>query len=227
MNNKKVAVSIYVFNFLEIGKKIDELIEAGMEWIHVDIMDGNFVNNYALCQKFCKDIKDKYPKIKVDAHMMCSNSEKYIESFAEAGCDYFIFHYETLTDKNPITVNNIINKIKSYNMKPIIALNPETSFEHIKTYCDDLYAVMCMNILPGFNGQKIIESSYSKINIINKYRKENNKVFKIMTDGGLREDTYKKILDAGADIVVVGAFVNVENNKLKGQFEKIKNYEIK
>ncbi|WP_342268496.1 ribulose-phosphate 3-epimerase [Spiroplasma endosymbiont of Aspidapion aeneum] len=224
MNKKIVAASIYVFNFLEIGKKLEELIACGVKWIHVDIMDGLFVNNYALCQKFCADIKNKYKDIIVDAHMMCHNSDRFIESFAKTGIDYFIFHYESITDKTSKNINSIIKKIKTNNVKPIIALNPETSISIIEEYIDNLDGVMLMNITPGFNGQSIIDSATKKISDLSDFRSKKNKDFLIMVDGGCREETYKDICQAGADVIVVGFFVNYGPKEMKVQVDKIFNW---
>ncbi|QGS51626.1 ribulose-phosphate 3-epimerase [Spiroplasma tabanidicola] len=227
MNKKIVAVSIYVFNFLEIGKKLEQLTNSGVNWIHLDIMDGIFVNNYALCQKFCSDIREKYKDIKIDIHMMCVESYKYIDSFSKAGANYFNFHYESITDKSPQHINEIIQKIKNSGMKPIMALNPETSVNQIEKYLSLLDGIMCMNILPGFNGQKLIPESYEKIKNLKDIREKKSLNYFIMTDGGAREDTYSQICESGADVIVVGAFVNVEENKIKEQVDKIQKFKNK
>ncbi|AGY41379.1 Ribulose-phosphate 3-epimerase [Mesoplasma florum W37] len=217
----KTAVSIYVFNFLEVGNKIDELVKKGVDWIHVDIMDGNFVNNYALCQKFCKDIKDKYPNVLIDAHLMCLEPQRYIKSFAENGTNHFNFHYESVTDKNTENLTKIIQEVKSFDMKAVIAINPETSPEILKPILDKVDGIMCMSIKPGFNGQKLNEMVYKNIEWLSNYKKKNKSEFFIQVDGGVREETYLKLKQSGAEIMVVGAFVNVPNEELRKQIEKI------
>ncbi|ATZ17126.1 ribulose-phosphate 3-epimerase [Williamsoniiplasma luminosum] len=219
----KVAVSIYVFNFLEVGNKIEELVQAGVDWIHVDIMDGNFVNNYALCQKFCQDIKAKYPNILIDAHLMCIEPQRYIESFANAKTDNFNFHYEAVTNKNEANILQIIQDIKANKMKAVIAINPETNPQVLKPFLDQVDGVMCMSIKPGFNGQQLNDMVYDNIIWLAEYKKVNNLNFFIQVDGGVRENTYLKLKQSGAEVLVVGAFVNVPNNELKTQINKIEN----
>ncbi|AGR41317.1 ribulose-phosphate 3-epimerase [Spiroplasma taiwanense] len=217
----KVAVSIYVFNFLEIGKKIEELINVGIDWIHVDIMDGNFVNNYALCQKFCKDIKEKYSNITIDAHLMCLEPQRYIDSFAQSGVTYFNFHFESVTDKSEENIINIIKNIHSKNMQAVMAINPETNPSIINKYLSVLDGVMCMSIKPGFNGQKLNELVYDNLKYLSDYKKDKNLNFFIQVDGGVREETYQKLKQCGAEVMVVGAFINVANNQLIEQIKKI------
>ncbi|AOG60911.1 ribulose-phosphate 3-epimerase [Spiroplasma helicoides] len=218
---RKIAASIYVFNFLEVGKKMDELVDAGINMIHVDIMDGVFVNNYALCQKFCKDIKDKYPKIIVDAHIMCINPEKYIESFTNAGTDVYNFHYESLENKDPKKIFSIIDNIHKNKMKAVIAINPETNPRILGPYLDKVEGVMCMSINPGFNGQVLNPIVYENITWLSKEKKGKNLNYYIQVDGGVRENTYQELIKAGAEVFVVGAFINDESKKIVEQVKKI------
>ncbi|ALD66497.1 ribulose-phosphate 3-epimerase [Spiroplasma cantharicola] len=217
----KVAVSIYVFNFLEIGKKLDQLVNAGVDWIHVDIMDGNFVNNYALCQKFCKDIKEKYKNLIIDVHLMCLEPQRYIKSFSEAGANHFNFHFESVTNKSHENIINIIKEIKKTGMKAILAINPETNPVVLKPYLKLLDGVMCMAIKPGFNGQKLNEIVYDNLNYLSKYKINSKLNYFIQVDGGVRENTYEKLKLEGAEVLVVGAFINNKEANLKEQLLKI------
>lgn len=206
----KVSVT-YLVKIFDINKTISLIEESNADYIHVDFMDGKFVNNtnYEIdeIKEFLKDTKKK-----LDVHVMANDPLDYLDTFKELNTEYFTFHYEAVRD-----IKSAINKVKEANLKVGIAINPSTSVEKIKTYLDSLDLVLVMGVVPGYGGQEFISSTLDKIKELNMLKGN----FKIAVDGGVNDSTAKNIKDSGADILVAGSYIiksedyNERINKLK------------
>ena len=216
MNNKleyKLSASILAIyldnNFIS---KCKDVIDYGVEWIHLDFMDGCFVDNNTFDCSFIQNISKNLPNIFLDTHLMSLNPEKYILDMKKSGVNLFNFHIETVDEKL-----KLIKLIKKYNMLVGISLKPATSLDKIIELCesDNIYLINIMLVEPGKGGQKIIKDMLKKIKLLRKYFPNLN----IQVDGGINHDNIIEIKESGANIFVIGSAIfnsnNIENSILK------------
>ena len=205
MSSIKISPSILSADFSELGKEINNLEKAGADFIHIDVMDGHFVPNITIGPDVVRKLR-KHTSLPFDVHLMISPVDHFIKNFAEAGADIITIHPEAT--KNLI---DSINKIKSFNKKVGVSLNPETAIEKIIPILSSLDLVLIMSVNPGFGGQKFIENTLEKVKLL---RKEiDNKKFKtqIEIDGGINFENSQKAVKAGVDILVSGTTIFKEN----------------
>jgi ribulose-phosphate 3-epimerase len=199
--DKIIAPSILSADFSILGKEISDAKKAGAGWIHIDVMDGQFVPNItygSIIVKTCKKITD----LPLDVHLMIEKPEKHIEEFAKSGADYISVHAETCPH-----LHRVVQQIKEQNVKAGVALNPSTDPNVLKWVIEELDFVLVMSVNPGFGGQKFIKSSLDKIKIIKKMIDDKNLNTKIQVDGGVNSTTIKDISLAGAEIFVAGSAI--------------------
>lgn len=215
----KIYPSILSADFSKLGQEVRELTEAGADGIHLDVMDGKFVNNITFGMPIVRDLR-KSTSLFFDVHLMIENPEKYIERFAEAGADLITFHLETV--KEPI---DAIKQIKAIGKKAGISVKPATPIPDIAVLREtDL--VLVMSVEPGFGGQKYMEAADKKIEKLARIKYENNLEFEIEVDGGINKDNAKHVIDLGADILVMGSAICNAPNK-KRMIEDLKNVNSK
>lgn len=197
----KVGVSFLTRNesLEETIKKIDE---SSADYIHVDMMDGVFVDeaNYSVA-----DLKKMFKNISkpLDVHMMVCSPNKYVKEFTKLkNVEYLTLHYES--HRRPI---DVINMIRHTNMKVGIAINPETKVSHIVPLLNHIDQVLVMSVKPGKGGQKFMNEILYKIETLKDIREENNYHYIISVDGGINNETAKLCKDSGADMVVSGSYV--------------------
>lgn len=203
-----MKISGSILSIKDNDVKINELINSGIDLLHLDVMDGEFVKNYSLPYEECKKIKSKIP---FDVHLMVNDPKKYISKFINLKPKYISFHIET----NNVIEN--INYIKENNILVGLAINPETNIDRIIPYLDKIDLVLIMSVEPGYGGQKFIENTIEKIELIKKYRGQYNLNFEIEVDGGINNDNIKLI---SSDIVVIGSSITKTNN-YKEEVKKI------
>lgn len=203
----KLSPSILSANFVRLEEEIKILEKEGIEYVHIDVMDGMFVPNISIGMPVIKSIR-KVTNLTLDAHFMIEKPERYIDDFISLGCDIINFHYEA-TDKH----NEIIKKIKDANKKVGMTIKPKTSYKEILPYLKDLDLVLVMSVEPGFGGQKFMEDSLEKVSEIRKYINENNLKCELEIDGGIKLDNVEKALKAGADVIVVGSDIFEKEDK--------------
>lgn len=197
-NKIKVAPSLLSADFANMARDIKELENAGADLLHCDVMDGVFVPNITFGIKMIEDIR-KTTQLKLDAHLMIVEPEKYVERFAQAGADIITVHIEAV--KNAI---DAIKLIKQCNVRAGIVLNPETDVNAIKDvipYCD---MVLVMSVHPGFGGQKFIQSSLEKLKQVKQMIDSTGKDIDLEIDGGINFDNIDQVLGTGANIIVAG-----------------------
>ncbi len=213
-----ISPSILGGSFSNMEKTISELDVSKAEYIHFDVMDGDFVPNLTFGPQFISDLRLKTNKI-FDVHLMIHRVSKYLDDYIKAGSDIITFHYEI--DEN---INEIIERIKQEKIKAGIAIKPKTSWEKIKEYLHSVDQVIIMTVEPGFGGQSFLTDQVEKIKNISNYIKKNNLNVDIEIDGGVNYETGKICINAGANILVAGSFLfkqsslTIATNKLNDFF---------
>ncbi len=200
-----ISPSILSADFKALENDIKTVSKAS--WLHLDVMDGNFVPNISFGPMVIKQIRSSSSQI-FDTHLMISRPQDYISAFKDAGSDYITFHVEA--DCN---VDEVIDTIHSYNIKAGISIKPKTSVDEILPYLNKLDLVLVMSVEPGFGGQSFMPNCLDKIKMLDKLRKENSYKYLISVDGGINNETAKLVKEAGVDIVVVGSYLFKQENR--------------
>ncbi len=207
-----VSPSILSADFANLEQDIKKVEANGADWIHVDVMDGHFVPNITIGIPVVKSIK-KVTQLPLDVHLMIDNPEKYVEDFATSGADIITFHYEAIKNNYPENykekIIELINKIKSMNVKAGISIKPKTSPNEILEFLPILDLVLVMTVEPGFGGQKFMPNCANKIPTI-KENRSNNLI--IQVDGGINDETAKVCTKLGATSLVAGSFIYKAEN---------------
>ena len=233
----KISASVLSCDFANISQEIDKIKNSNIDFIHLDIMDGNFVPNISFGPHISRCIQ-KISKIPIETHLMISNPENFIEKFNFSHT--IIFHFEACAEKNyslrprrsesqyyenkyvSCNIKNIINMIKNLNIRAGISVKPETDIEKILPYLKYIDLVLVMTVEPGFGGQKFLENQVQKIKFLKDFKEQNNLNFDIEVDGGINNITARICENNGANIAVAGTYIfsskNIENsiNLLRG-----------
>jgi len=202
----KVGVS-FINSDYDLDTTIKKIDESSADYIHVDFMDGIFVETANFTVSELKKMFKNTTK-KLDVHMMCCSPNKYVKEFAKIpNVEYLTLHYES--HRKPI---DVVNMIRHTNMKVGIAINPETKVSHIVPMLNHIDQVLIMSVKPGKGGQKFMEDILYKIETLRDLRNENNYHYIISVDGGINNETVKLCKDAGTDMVVSGSYVCKSDN---------------
>ena len=197
----KIAPSILAADLMNMKEEIELVDNYGAEYIHIDVMDGQYVENIAFGPNIVKSIRPLTKKV-LDVHLMITPVAKYIDAFIKGGADIISFHPDA--DKN---TQDIIKQIKSNNCKVGIAVHPKINISDIEIFLDDIDCVIVMTVVPGFGGQKFMHSEVKKITELDNIKKQKNLKFEIEVDGGINHETGKICREKNADVLVAGSYI--------------------
>ena len=202
----EVSSSILSADFANLSKSIEVLENASVDYIHIDVMDGNFVPNITVGPVVVSSIR-KCTKMPFDVHLMINSPSNYIETFVNAGADMITVHAES-----EVHLDRVIKKIKSYDKGAGLSLVPTSHHSILEYIIFELDLVLIMTVNPGFGGQQFIVSQLDKISRVRSMIEKYSLKTKIAVDGGINIDNAKSVIEAGADILVVGsAIFNAKN----------------
>lgn len=214
MSNIIVSPSILSADFANLERDIMRVKDAGADWLHVDVMDGHFVPNITIGIPVVKAIR-KVTELPLDVHLMIENPEKYVKDFANAGADIITVHYEACKEN----LEEIINLIKSCNVKVGLSIKPKTAPDVVLPYLKDVDLVLIMTVEPGFGGQQFMHDCAKKISKIKENSRED---LIIQVDGGINNVTAKICTSLGANSLVAGSYI-YGNSDIKNAIDSLKN----
>jgi ribulose-phosphate 3-epimerase len=206
MHKIKISPSILSADFSQLGNEIKNLEKANADLIHIDVMDGHFVPNITIGPEVINKLR-KYTTVPFDVHLMISPVDNFIKDFANAGADIITIHPEATND-----LVGSIKKIKSYDKKVGISLNPETTIDKVLPVLKLIDLVLVMSVNPGFGGQKFMRETLNKVKILRKEIDLNKFKTEIEIDGGINFENAKLAKESGVDILVSGTTIFKENN---------------
>lgn len=199
--NYVLSPSILAADFKVLGQEMKKTEENGAKYIHFDVMDGMFVPSISFGMPVLASIHDATEQF-MDVHLMIQEPIRYVEAFQKAGADILTVHMEACED-----VKATLDKIHECGMKAGLSINPETDVKELIPYLEDADMILVMSVHPGFGGQKFIPETLDKIRTVRNMLQEKNLDTDIQVDGGIYVENVRKVLDAGANIIVAGSAV--------------------
>lgn len=197
-----IAPSILSADFARLGEEVKDVLKAGADWIHFDVMDNHFVPNLTVGPMVCESLRKNDINCPIDVHLMVEPVDDLIKMFADSGATSITFHPEASKDPE-----KSLGLIENLGCKPGLVLNPDVSLTVLKPFLKDLYMVLLMSVFPGFGGQKFIPEAIEKIRDLRNLIDESENKIRLEVDGGVNSDNVSQISLAGADTFVAGSAI--------------------
>lgn len=212
----KLAPSILSADFSRLGEAVAEVTRAGVDYIHVDIMDGQFVPNITFGAAMVKALR-RWTQLPLDVHLMVAEPERHIQSFADAGANYLVVHAEACRH-----LHRVVHQIKEAGVKVGVAINPGTPVSAVEEVLPDLDMVLVMSVNPGFPAQVFIPGSLDKIRRMRRRIDVLGKEVELEVDGGINESTAASVVKAGATVLVAGSAVFNNRESVQQAVERLR-----
>jgi len=197
----KLAPSILSADFAHLGDAVQAVERAGVDWVHVDVMDGHFVPNLTFGPKMVADLH-KATALPLDVHLMIERPDDWVDRYVEAGATYVVVHIEAVKD-----IRGTLARIRKRGARAGLTLNPETPVDAVIPFLSDIDLLLVMSVHPGFGGQKFIESALDKVRLVRRALDERKVSAELEVDGGIKVDNAARVAEAGASVLVAGSAV--------------------